>query len=151
MDERRMESMGDTAARASSAMQNRLNRVSERAQDYVSDAGDQLSQIQGSMGPYLEQARRFVQDRPLRPPGDDGLRHALDPDSSPPAAAAILAGQRLERVDLVRACVLPEAEEDHPLRALRHAGDSDKKGGVLRPGSDLAFMHWASPMWQRKI
>ncbi|HXU90248.1 MAG TPA: DUF883 C-terminal domain-containing protein [Methylomirabilota bacterium] len=66
MDERRMESMGDTAARASSAMQNRLNRVSERAQDYVSDAGDQLSQIRGSMGPYLEQARRFVQDRPLQ-------------------------------------------------------------------------------------
>jgi ElaB/YqjD/DUF883 family membrane-anchored ribosome-binding protein len=66
MDERRMESMGDTAARASSSMQNRLNRVSERAQDYVSDAGDQLSQIRGSMGPYLEQARRFVQDRPLQ-------------------------------------------------------------------------------------
>jgi len=66
MDERRMESMGDTAARAASSMQNRLNRVSERAQDYVSDAGDQLSQIRGSMGPYMEQARRFVQDRPLQ-------------------------------------------------------------------------------------
>jgi ElaB/YqjD/DUF883 family membrane-anchored ribosome-binding protein len=66
MDERRMESMGDTAARAASSMQNRLNRVSERAQDYVSEAGGQFSQIRGSMGPYMEQARRFVQDRPLQ-------------------------------------------------------------------------------------
>jgi ElaB/YqjD/DUF883 family membrane-anchored ribosome-binding protein len=47
-------------------MQNRLNRVSERAQDLASDAGEQLSQIGGSMGPYMKQARRFVQDRPLQ-------------------------------------------------------------------------------------
>ena len=67
MDERRMDAIGDTAARAASSMQHRLNRVSERAQDYVSDAGDQLSQIRGSMGPYMDQARRFVQERPLRP------------------------------------------------------------------------------------
>jgi ElaB/YqjD/DUF883 family membrane-anchored ribosome-binding protein len=66
MDDRRMDAMGDTAARAASSMQNRLNRVSERAQDLASDAGEQLSQIGGSMGPYMEQARRFVQDRPLQ-------------------------------------------------------------------------------------
>ena len=66
MDERRVDAIGDTAARAASSMQHKLNRVSERAQDYVSDAGDQLSQIRGSMGPYMEQARRFVQDRPLQ-------------------------------------------------------------------------------------
>jgi len=66
MDDRRMDAMGDTAARAASSMQNRLNRVSERAQDFASDAGEQLSQIGGSMGPYMEQARRFVQDRPLQ-------------------------------------------------------------------------------------
>jgi ElaB/YqjD/DUF883 family membrane-anchored ribosome-binding protein len=47
-------------------LQQRLNRVSDRAQGMASDAGEQLSQIRGSMGPYLEQARRFVQDRPLQ-------------------------------------------------------------------------------------
>jgi len=66
MDDRRMDAMGDTAARAASSMQNRLNRVSERAQGLASDAGEQLSQFGGSMGPYMEQARRFVQDRPLQ-------------------------------------------------------------------------------------
>jgi ElaB/YqjD/DUF883 family membrane-anchored ribosome-binding protein len=59
MDERRMDAMGDTAARAASSVQQRLNRVSQRAQDFASDAGDQ-------MGSFLEQARRFVQDRPLQ-------------------------------------------------------------------------------------
>lgn len=66
MDDRRMDAIGDTAARAASSMQGRLNRVSERAQDFASDTGDQLSQFRGSMGPYMEQARRFVQDRPLQ-------------------------------------------------------------------------------------
>ena len=66
MDDRRMEAVGDTAARAASSMQHRLNRVSERAQDLASDAGDQLSHVRGSMGPYMEQARRFVQARPLQ-------------------------------------------------------------------------------------
>ena len=66
MDDRRMEAMGDTAARAASSMQSRLNRVSERAQDLASDAGDQLSQLSGSMSPYMDQARRFVQERPLQ-------------------------------------------------------------------------------------
>ena len=63
MDDRRMEAMGDTAARAASSMQHRLNRVSERAQDFASDASEQF---RGSMGPYMQQAKRFVQDRPLQ-------------------------------------------------------------------------------------
>ena len=62
MDERRMDAMGDTAARAASSMQHRLNRVSERAQDFASDAGEQLSQFR----PYMDQARRFGQARPLQ-------------------------------------------------------------------------------------
>jgi ElaB/YqjD/DUF883 family membrane-anchored ribosome-binding protein len=66
MDDRRMDALGDTAARAAGSMQHRLNRVSERAQDFASDAGDQLSQLGGSMSPYMDQARRFVQDRPLQ-------------------------------------------------------------------------------------
>jgi ElaB/YqjD/DUF883 family membrane-anchored ribosome-binding protein len=66
MDDRRTEAMGDTAARAASSMQSRLNRVSERAQDFASDAGDQLSELRGSMEPYMDQARRFVRDRPLQ-------------------------------------------------------------------------------------
>jgi ElaB/YqjD/DUF883 family membrane-anchored ribosome-binding protein len=48
------------------AMQSRLNRVSERAQDLASDAGDRMSELRGSMGPYMDQAKRFVQDRPLQ-------------------------------------------------------------------------------------
>lgn len=66
MEDRRMDAMTDTAARAASSVQHRLNRVSDRAQDLASDAGEQLSQIRGSMGPYMERARRFVQDRPLQ-------------------------------------------------------------------------------------
>ena len=66
MDDRRMDALGDTAARAASSMQHRLNRVSERAQDLASDAEGRLSHLRGSMGPYMEQARRFVQDRPLQ-------------------------------------------------------------------------------------
>jgi ElaB/YqjD/DUF883 family membrane-anchored ribosome-binding protein len=66
MDDRRMEAMGDSAARAASSMQSRLNRVSERAQDLASDAGEHLSHLSGSMSPYMEPARRFVQERPLQ-------------------------------------------------------------------------------------
>jgi ElaB/YqjD/DUF883 family membrane-anchored ribosome-binding protein len=55
MDDRRMD-----------AVQSRINRVSDRAQDLASDAGEQLSQLRGSMVPYMDQARRFVQDRPLQ-------------------------------------------------------------------------------------
>jgi ElaB/YqjD/DUF883 family membrane-anchored ribosome-binding protein len=55
MDDRRIE-----------AMQSRLNRVSERAQDLASDTGAQLSELGGSMRPYMDQARRFVQERPLQ-------------------------------------------------------------------------------------
>ena len=66
MDARRTEARGDTAARAASAMQSRLNRVSERAQEYASEASDQVSELSGSMRPYMDQARRFVQERPLQ-------------------------------------------------------------------------------------
>jgi ElaB/YqjD/DUF883 family membrane-anchored ribosome-binding protein len=66
MDERRMEAMGDTAARAASSMQTRLNRVSDRAQEFATDAQDQLSHLGSSMGPYMDQAKRFVQERPLQ-------------------------------------------------------------------------------------
>ena len=54
-----------------------------------------------------------VQDRPLGARGDDRIGDALDPDESALAAAAVVAGDRLERVDPVRARVLAEAEEDH--------------------------------------
>jgi ElaB/YqjD/DUF883 family membrane-anchored ribosome-binding protein len=59
MDERRMDAMTDTAKA-------RLNRVSERAQDLASDAGDQLSRLRGSIAPYMDEARRFVRERPLQ-------------------------------------------------------------------------------------
>lgn len=55
MDDRRMD-----------AVQSRINRVSDRAQDLASDAGEQLSQLRSSMVPYMDRARHFVQDRPLQ-------------------------------------------------------------------------------------
>ena len=62
----------------------------------------------------------LVQDRPLGARGDDRVGDALDPDARPAAAAAVGGVDRLERVDLVGARVLAEAEEDHPGRAVRH-------------------------------
>lgn len=59
MDERGMDAMTDTAKA-------RLNRVSERAQDLASDAGDRLSWLRGSIAPYMDEARRFVRERPLQ-------------------------------------------------------------------------------------
>ena len=55
-------------------------------------------------------------DRPLGTAGDDRVGHAFDPDACPTAAAAIVSGQRLERVDLVGAGVLPE-----PRKTIRFA------------------------------
>ena len=73
-----------------------------------------------------------VQDRPLGAGGDDRIGDALDPDERPLAAAAAVAGDRLERVDPVGAGVLAEAEEDHarsrrPMsgeRRREHLGDA---------------------------
>ena len=62
-----------------------------------------------------------VQDRALGAAGEDRLRDAVDPDARPPAAASLVARDRLERVDPVGARPLAEAEEDHPRRAVRHA------------------------------
>src|SRR5204862_182638 len=59
----------------------------------------------------------FLDDRLLRPRGDHRLRHPLDPHERAAAVAAILARDRLERVDPVGARVLAEAEEDHAGRA----------------------------------
>src|SRR5205085_3046779 len=61
------------------------------------------------------------EDRPLRARGDDRLTHALDPDERAPPVPATLVADRLERVDLVGARVLAEAEKDHAV-AVCHAG-----------------------------
>ena len=53
------------------------------------------------------------EDGALGARGDDRLRDALDPDPGARAVAALALGERLERVDLVGAHVLAEAEEDH--------------------------------------
>src|SRR5207302_6975277 len=54
-----------------------------------------------------------VQDRPLGPGGDDRLGDALHPDARPAPSPALVADDRVERVDPVGAGVLAEAEEDH--------------------------------------
>lgn len=70
MDERRTESMTEQASRAAAAMQARVERASERvgerAQDLASEAGDRLAEMRGSVEPWMRQARRFVQERPLQ-------------------------------------------------------------------------------------
>src|SRR5207248_6547459 len=61
------------------------------------------------------------EDRPLGARRDDRLRDPLDPDERAAAVPAAVVADRLDRVDLVGAGVLAEAEEDHPV-AVRHVG-----------------------------
>src|SRR5262245_28217348 len=62
----------------------------------------------------------LAEDRALGARSDDGLGDPLDPDARPTAVTAVAAGQRLERVDLVRARELAEPEEDHLGGAVSH-------------------------------
>src|SRR5207302_2320412 len=59
------------------------------------------------------------------------------------APAALVAEQRLERVDLVRARVLAEAEEDHPRVAVRHGAIIAEREGqrhdMLLPAAALVL------------
>src|SRR5205085_8156236 len=84
--------------------------------------GHPLSEVQR----LVEQRRaaggllaHLVENRPLGTRGDDRLVDPLDPDERPPAVAAAVVADRLDRVDLVGPGVLAEAEEDHPV-AVRH-------------------------------
>ena len=52
--------------------------------------------------------------------GDERLRNTLDPDACAPSPTPVRADERLERVDLVGARVLPEAEEHHLRPAVGH-------------------------------
>ena len=73
-----------------------------------------------------------VQDRALGAAGDDRIRDAFDPDARPVAPAPLLADDRLDRVDLVRARVLAEAEEDHPA-SVRHDRNSTGSDPAKKP------------------
>ena len=64
-----------------------------------------------------------VEDRALGAAGDDRVGDALDPDPRAVPSPALLADDRLDRVDLVRPRVLAEAEEDHPA-SVRHERNS---------------------------
>ena len=59
--------------------------------------------------PHLEQ------DRALGARRDDRIGHALDPHARSATVPALALAQWLERVDLVRARVFSETEEDHPV------------------------------------
>src|SRR5579872_6671707 len=61
-----------------------------------------------------------VEDRSLGATREDRLGDPVDPNARAPAAAALVARDRFERVDLVGAHPLAEAEEDHPRRAVAH-------------------------------
>ncbi len=65
---RRMaDSAQETAAKAGTYVQARIGRVSERAQDYVQDANDQIERVTGRpLESWTAEARRFVQGHPLQ-------------------------------------------------------------------------------------
>ena len=64
-----------------------------------------------------------VEDRGLGARRDDGLLDPFDPDAGAATAAAVVADDRLERVDPVGARPLAEAEEDHARTAIHHRRD----------------------------
>ncbi len=66
-------------------------------------------------GGGLELELDLLEDRLLRPRGDDGLGNPLDPHERSAPTPSLVADDRLERVDPVGAHVLAEAEEDHPV------------------------------------
>jgi len=75
MDERRLESIGDTAQRSARRLagdaQERAQELAERAGTYVSqrarDVGAQVERYTGRPAEtWLRDARRFVQDHPLK-------------------------------------------------------------------------------------
>ena len=100
------------------------------------EVGEVDAALVGVLGDALGEGQRVVQElragggvlphleenRPLGAAGDDGLCDPVHPDERSLASAPVLAADRLERVDLVRARILAEAEEDHAGRAVRHAG-----------------------------
>ena len=71
--------------------------------------------------PAARSCAHVVEDRPLRPRGDDRRRDAVHPDLRAASSSPVLAPDRLERVDLVGARVLAEPEEDHAGRGVGHA------------------------------
>src|SRR5262249_41657403 len=83
-------------------------------------------------------------DRALRPRGDDRLRDTLDPHARPRAAAAQPRPERSERVDLVGADVLAEAEEDHAGRAVGHAAIMAGQAAASAARSASATRSWSS-------
>jgi dTDP-4-amino-4,6-dideoxygalactose transaminase len=74
------------------------------------------------------------EDRLLRPRRDDGVGDPLHPHERPAAAAAIVADDRLERVDPIGADVLPEPEEHHavPVHDRSIAADASPRGVTVR-------------------
>ena len=85
---------------------------------FLRSRGEPLGEIERLVehgGALARVHSHVVQDRPLGPRGDQRLGDPLDPDPRPPAAA-LVAEERLQRVDLVGAGVLAEAEKDHSVR-----------------------------------
>src|SRR5262249_337727 len=73
-----------------------------------------------------------VEDRPLGASREARLRHSLDPDAGAASGAPLVARDRLERVDPVGPRPLAEAEEDHPVPAVRHAPIIARGGALTR-------------------
>src|SRR5205823_2711218 len=77
----------------------------------------------------------------LRARRDDRLGDAVNPDPGPRAVSAQPFAERLERVDLVGADVLAEAEEDHPRRAVVHC-NAERNASATRSWSSRARRAW---------
>ncbi len=127
-------------------------RCAEQATCPTAEIDDVEAALLGRVGDALGEVERAVEhagltrragphrgeDRALGARGDDRLGDPLDPDARAGAMAALPARKRLERVDLVAARVLAEAEEDHAGRAVAHAA-------MLNPQAAVACRYRALP------
>ncbi len=90
-------------------------------------AGGILGEPLGKRESLVEERRaagvrltHVVEDRPLGARGDDRIRDAVDPDKRALPAAAVVARDRLQRIDPVGSRVFAEAEENHSCHRLGH-------------------------------
>ena len=93
--------------------------------------GDPLGEVEGTvddLGALGGVRTHRGDDRTLGARGDDRPVDPLDPDAGAGAVPALPVGKRLERVDLVGAHVLAEAEEDHPRAHRRSCRDYRRPG-----------------------
>ena len=125
LDQKSCSGSGSRAV-ASSSLRARRREVADVKAALLGGLGDSLGEVERVVEELHLPARAGSHrrdDRPLGSRGDDRLRDPLHPHARPRSVAAGFRPERLERIDLVRANVLPEPEKDHPWSAVGHATD----------------------------